>query len=54
MSPKIIIYLFSFIGSIIGGYVPQIWGAGLFSISSLIFSTIGAVAGFFIGLRFTE
>jgi hypothetical protein len=54
MSAKVIIYLFASVGSVLGAYVPQIWGAGLFSMSSVLFSGIGAITGLFIGLRFTE
>jgi len=54
MSSKVIIYFFLFIGSIVGAYIPKIWGAGLFSVSSLIFSTIGAILGIIIGLKITK
>jgi uncharacterized membrane protein YeaQ/YmgE (transglycosylase-associated protein family) len=37
-----------FIGSIIGGYIPQIWGAGLFSPSGIILSIIGALIGLYV------
>ncbi len=54
MSPKVIFYLFISIGSVLGAYIPVIWRAGLFSFSSVLFSGIGAVAGFFVGLKLTE
>jgi len=54
MSSKWIIYLFLFVGSTIGAYIPKIWGAGLFSISSLIFSSGGAIIGIIIGLKLTK
>jgi uncharacterized membrane protein YeaQ/YmgE (transglycosylase-associated protein family) len=54
MSPKLIVYFFLFAGSIVGAYVPKIWGAGLFSISSLIFSSVGAIVGIIIGLKLTK
>ena len=54
MSSKTIVYFFAFIGSIVGAYIPKIWGAGLFSFSSVFFGGIGAIIGIFIGLRFTE
>jgi predicted MFS family arabinose efflux permease len=40
-----------FIGSAIGGLVPELWGAGNFSYSSVVFSGIGAFAGLWIGLK---
>jgi hypothetical protein len=54
MSSKLIIYFFLFIGSVVGAYVPKIWGADLFSISSLIFSSLGAIVGIVIGLNLTK
>jgi len=54
MSSKVITYFFLFIGSIIGSYIPKLWGAGFLSVSSLIFSSIGAIVGIIIGLKITE
>ncbi|MDO8503875.1 MAG: hypothetical protein Q7S60_04280 [bacterium] len=54
MSSKIIVYFFMFAGSLAGAYIPTIWGAGFLSISSLVFSTIGAIVGVFVGLKFTK
>jgi hypothetical protein len=33
------------IGSTIGGFIPDLWGAGVFSYSSVLLSGIGAFAG---------
>lgn len=33
------------IGSTIGGFVPNLWGAGFLSAWGIIFSGIGAIAG---------
>ncbi len=41
-------------GTIAGGYVPDLWGAGSFSVASLIFGAIGGVAGVFVGRRLVE
>jgi len=43
MSQKTMFYLAAFIGSIIGGYIPTLFGVGFLSITSLVFSTIGAI-----------
>ena len=40
-----------FLGSAIGSYVPLLWGAGLFSFSSIIFIALGAVAGIWLSFR---
>jgi hypothetical protein len=41
-------------GLFIGGYVPELWGAGSFSLSSILFSAIGGIAGVWLGARFAE
>lgn len=48
MSSKAVIYLAVFIGSIIGAYIPRLWGAGLISFTSVTFSGLGALVGFII------
>jgi len=54
MSSKGIVYLFASIGSILGAYIPKIWGGSLFSVLSVLFSGIGGIAGIFVGLKFTK
>ncbi len=39
------------IGMTVGGFVPEVWGAGTFSMSSLLFSALGGVAGVWFGSR---
>lgn len=48
MSSKVLIYLGMIIGSIIGGYIPVLFGAGLISYTSILFSGIGAIIGVWI------
>jgi len=45
MSARFLVFLGMTIGSIIGGYIPTLWGAGLLSYSSILFSGIGAIIG---------
>jgi len=45
-------YAATFIGSIVGGYIPALWGAGFLSISSLIFGTAGALLGWIVVYRY--
>jgi len=52
MPSKTLIYIAAFVGSLIGGYIPTLWGAGFLSISSLVFSAIGGIAGIFIALKY--
>ena len=42
------------IGSTIGGFIPDLWGAGLFSYSSVLLSGFGAVVGLLIGYKLAE
>lgn len=43
-----------FVGGAIGGYVPMLWGAGLISMSSIIFSGIGSFIGIYLGFKLGE
>ena len=45
MSAKTLVFLGMTIGSVIGGYIPTLWGAGIFSYSSVLFSGLGAILG---------
>jgi uncharacterized membrane protein YeaQ/YmgE (transglycosylase-associated protein family) len=48
------IWLGIFIGSTIGGFIPELWGAGVFSYSSVLFSSIGAFVGLWIGFKLSN
>ena len=39
-------------GTIVGGFVPEAWGASGFGGMSLLFSVFGGVAGLWFGVRF--
>ena len=39
------------IGSSIGGFIPELWGAGLLSHSSILLSGIGALIGLLFGYK---
>jgi hypothetical protein len=41
-------------GSIVGGFIPSLWGASSFGVTSLLFSGVGAVAGVYVGARIAE
>ena len=43
--------LLALIGMTVGGFVPEAWGAGSFSMSSLLFSALGGIAGVWFGAR---
>jgi hypothetical protein len=40
-----------FIGSSIGGYVPALWGGNLLSVSGVLLSFVGGIAGIVVGYR---
>ena len=46
--------LCALIGLTIGGFVPELWGASSFSLSSLLFSALGGVAGVWFGARLAD
>ncbi len=39
------------IGSLIGGYIPLLWGDNFFSLSSVILTAVGGAAGIWIGYK---
>jgi uncharacterized protein YcfJ len=54
MNRKAIIYIGLAIGSSVGGFVPMLWGAGAFSMSSLFLSAIGGIAGIYAGFKISR
>ena len=54
MSSKRAIMFAAVVGSTIGGCVPNLWHASLFSFSGLLFSTLGGLAGIWIAWRLTR
>jgi hypothetical protein len=41
-------------GLVLGGFVPELWGSSSLSLSSLLFSTLGGIAGVWLGIRLTN
>ena len=54
MSTRFIIFIGMTLGSIIGGYIPTLFGAGLLSYSSILFSGIGSILGIWIGYKLSN
>ena len=54
MPSKKIIMAGLVIGSIVGGYLPLLFGVSAISFTSLLTSGIGAVLGIYIGYRLTK
>ena len=46
-----LIWFGMFVGSSLGGYLPTLWGAGMFSLSSIGFSAVGGFLGIWLGYR---
>jgi uncharacterized membrane protein YeaQ/YmgE (transglycosylase-associated protein family) len=42
------------IGSSIGGFIPELWGADLLSHSSILLSGIGALIGLLVGYKLAQ
>jgi hypothetical protein len=51
MNEKPLIWVGMFLGSTLGGLIPLLWGADLFSFSSIIFGTVGALFGIWISFK---
>jgi hypothetical protein len=46
--------LCALVGMTVGGLVPALWGASSLSLSSLVFSAAGGVAGVWLGARLAD
>ena len=51
---KSVIGLCAGFGTIVGGYVPVLWGASSFSLVSFVFGFAGGVAGVWLGVRVSD
>jgi predicted MFS family arabinose efflux permease len=41
------------VGSTLGGFVPEAWGASAFGVASLALGLLGGLAGLWVGVRLT-
>ncbi len=48
---KTLIWIFMTIGTMLGAYLPLLWGDTAFSISSVFFSGIGGFMGIWLGYK---
>ncbi len=51
MNSKQIVYLSAMIGATVGSFIPALWGADAFSLSSILFSIVLGFFGIWIGYR---
>jgi hypothetical protein len=49
-----VIGMCALLGSVIGGYLPTMWGASSLGAQSLLFGAAGAVVGVVVGARIAE
>ncbi len=54
MNAKSLIWVFMGIGSTIGAYIPELWGAGMFSFSSVILTAVGGILGIYVGYKLSN
>lgn len=54
MDSKRVIWMGATVGSVVGGFVPSLWHASMFSMWGLVFSTVGGIAGIWLGWRITR
>jgi uncharacterized membrane protein YeaQ/YmgE (transglycosylase-associated protein family) len=43
-----------FVGSTIGGLIPDLWGAGFISFWGIILSGVGACIGIYVGFKMSQ
>jgi outer membrane lipoprotein SlyB len=54
MNSKSLIIIGMVVGSTLGGFIPALWGAGGFSMASVVFGAIGGVLGIWAGYRISR
>ncbi|HWP61339.1 MAG TPA: hypothetical protein VN495_01935 [Candidatus Paceibacterota bacterium] len=54
MRSRPLIWIGMIVGSTIGSFIPDLWGAGIFSISSIILGGAGACAGMYLGFKLSD
>ena len=54
MNSKALVWIGATIGSVVGGFIPSLWGAGIFSLAPLIFGSVGAIIGIYLGYKISN
>ena len=54
MSTTALVWIGLTVGSVVGGYLPALWGGDLISFSSVVLSAVGGIVGIWVGYRFGE
>jgi hypothetical protein len=48
-----VVWIFVGVGMVVGGFVPVIWGGSSFGLASLVFGSLGGVAGLWLAAKLT-
>jgi len=54
MSRKTLIYVCMIVGTTAGGYMPMLWGDGLFSMTSVILTAVCGFLGIYVGFKLSQ
>jgi uncharacterized membrane protein YeaQ/YmgE (transglycosylase-associated protein family) len=54
MNKKRAIYFGMFVGGLIGGYIPVLFGANSFSFASIVGNAVGAIIGIYVVFKLTS
>ena len=48
-----VVWLFVGVGMVVGGFVPLVWGGSALGLASLVFGSLGVVAGLWLAAKLT-
>ncbi len=54
MSPKAFVMLGLVVGSVVGGYAPELFGIGSISYTGVLTSTIGGIVGIYLAYKISS
>lgn len=54
MYNKSLIMIGALVGSTAGAYLPSLWGAGVFTFSSVVASLVGGILGMWLGVKASQ
>ncbi len=54
MNSKSLIWIFMFVGSAIGGFIPTLWGDSFFGMWSVILTAAGGIFGIYVGFKLSN
>ena len=54
MGSNSLVWLGMFVGSAVGGFLPSLWGADVFSFSSILLTAVGGLAGIWVGFKLKD